>query len=164
MIHNSSNCVSDNLYNIKENDLLDSLRLNAVSPSILTQNIIPYMNSNGKSSILFIGSTLSEKAVPNKLSYVTSKHAMIGLMKGITQDLFGKNIHTCVINPGFTNTKMLQNNIKGNENEFNEFIHEFVSLKRLINPNEIAQFVYHVSQTPIVNGAVLNINGGQKET
>jgi NAD(P)-dependent dehydrogenase (short-subunit alcohol dehydrogenase family) len=52
----------------------------------------------------FVGSTLSEKAVANTASYVTAKHAMVGLMRATCQDLAvaAAPVHTAAICPGFT--------------------------------------------------------------
>ena len=66
-------------------------------------------------SIIYIGSTLSEKGVANSCSYVTSKHAVVGLMRSTTQDLVGKGIHTACICPGFTDTEMLKNHVGGSK-------------------------------------------------
>ena len=50
-----------------------------------------------------------------------------------------------------------------NRAEFEKFIASFVGVQRLIEPSEIARFVYEVSQSPILNGTVIDANGGQKE-
>eukprot|EP01043_Picozoa_sp_COSAG02_P056833 COSAG02_NODE_6801_length_3352_cov_170.007378_3_plen_92_part_00 len=52
----------------------------------------------------FVGSTLSEKAVANTASYVTAKHAMVGLMRATCQDLAAAAapVHTALVCPGFT--------------------------------------------------------------
>ena len=96
LIHNASMMQSDNVENIDINNLRDIYEVNLVAPAILNKIIIPYMK-NG-SSILYVGSTLSEKAVPQMSSYVTSKHGMIGLMRSTCQDLFGRYIHFCAKN------------------------------------------------------------------
>ena len=52
------------------------------------------------SSVLYVGSTLSEKAVPGSFSYVVSKHAQLGMMRATCQDLMGSGIHTATGLPG----------------------------------------------------------------
>jgi 3-oxoacyl-[acyl-carrier protein] reductase len=63
------------------------------------------------SSVLYVGSTLSEKAVPGSFSYVVSKHAQLGMMRATCQDLMGTGIHTAMVCPGFTDTEMLRNHL-----------------------------------------------------
>ena len=56
------------------------------------------------------------KAVPNSFSYILSKHAQVGIMRATRQDLMGKGIHTALINPGFTDTEMLQKHLNNDWN------------------------------------------------
>ena len=165
LIHCASNHYTDNIYDDEiSSNLEQSFMINSINPSIITQSILPFMSDG--SSVLFIGSTLSMKAVANQLSYCTSKHAQIGLMKGIVQDLINKGdkiIHSAVICPGFTDTKMFRKAVKDKKTT-DDFIKGFVGIQRLIEPKEIASFVFNVSQSPILNGSVLDVCGGQKET
>ena len=94
LIHNASKMQSDNVEDFNLSELRDVIEVNLVAPAILNKMIIPYMKKG--SSIIYVGSTLSEKAVPQMSSYVTTKHAMIGLMRSTCQDLFGRFIHTGV--------------------------------------------------------------------
>lgn len=84
------------------------------------------------SSVIFVGSTLSEKAVANRASYVTTKHAVVGLMRSYVQDLFGSGVHTAVVCPGFTDTPMLQAAMASDPEGSAKFIQGFVSCGRLI--------------------------------
>jgi len=113
---------------------------------------------------VFVGSTLSEKAVAGRASYVTTKHAVVGLMRSYAQDLFGTGVHTAVVCPGFTDTPMLREAMAKDPAGAAEFIKGFVSVGRLIEPKEIAGLVAFVGVNPSMNGAVLHANGGQKET
>uniref|UniRef100_A0A7S4HBG1 Uncharacterized protein n=2 Tax=Guillardia theta TaxID=55529 RepID=A0A7S4HBG1_GUITH len=115
------------------------------------------------SSVILIGSTLSEKAVAGRCSYITSKHATVGLMRSITQDLFGSGIHTVCVCPGFTDTPMLQREMK-DEEQAKKFFKQFVSLGRMISPEEVAESIFHAVNMPALNGSILHLNGGQKET
>ena len=87
------------------------------------------------SSILYVGSTLSEKAVPQMSSYVISKHAMIGLMRSTCQDLFGRFIHTACICPGATETEMLVEYVQGNQDALKAMA-STLSENRLISSEE----------------------------
>merc|ERR1711920_794431 len=95
-------------------------QLNVKAPAELTARLLPRMAAN--SSVLFIGSTLSEKAVPGKLSYCTAKHAMLGLMRATAQDLLWSGIHTALICPGITDTPMVRSAVAGREKQFANFV------------------------------------------
>ena len=115
-----------------------------------------------RSSVLYIGSTLSEKAVPDSFSYVVSKHAQLGMMRATCQDLMGRGIHTALICPGFTDTEMLRTHL-GSNPEVEQAIAGMNSFNRLIDPGEIAELIRWAHHNPVINGAVLHANLGQKE-
>ena len=157
LIHNASMMQSDNIENIDIDNLRDIYEVNLVAPAILNKIIIPYMK-NG-SSILYVGSTLSEKAVPQMSSYVTSKHGMIGLMRSTCQDLFGRYIHTACICPGATETEMLQEYVQGNQ-EALDMMAQTLSENRLISSEEIAKALFFCAKNSVINGSVIHANLG----
>ena len=157
LIHNASKMQSDNVENFNANELRDVFEVNLVAPAILNKMIIPYMKKG--SSIIYVGSTLSEKAVPQMSSYVTTKHGMIGLMRSTCQDLFGRFIHTACVCPGATETEMLQEYVQGNT-EALEMMAGTLSENRLITPEEIASTLLFCSQNSVINGSVIHANLG----
>ncbi|WP_419419003.1 SDR family oxidoreductase [Legionella sp. D16C41] len=161
LVHNAAYHLNDTVMNQKPSQLLKALNVSIVSPSIINQILIPFMQEG--SSIIYIGSTLSEKAVPNAASYTTIKHATVGLMRATCQDLAKKKIHTACICPGFTNTAMLQQHLGHDLNLIN-LAKQKVSFERFIEPNEIAELIYFSAINPMINGSVIHANLGQLET
>jgi NAD(P)-dependent dehydrogenase (short-subunit alcohol dehydrogenase family) len=157
LIHNASKMQSDNVENFDLNALRDVLEVNLVGPSILNQLTIPYMKRG--SSIIYVGSTLSEKAVPQMSSYVTTKHGMIGLMRSTCQDLFGRFIHTACVCPGATETEMLQEYVQGNA-EALKIMAGTLSENRLISSPEIASTLLFCAQNSVIKGSVIHANLG----
>jgi len=131
-----------------------------VAPQLLNAKLIPYMQPG--SAIIYIGSTLSEKAVAGSFSYVTSKHAIVGMMRATCQDLAGQQIHTTCICPGFTDTEMLREHV-GHEQNILAEIGAASTFGRLIEPVEIAQMILFAAKSPVINGAVIHGNLGQIE-
>jgi hypothetical protein len=87
MIHNAARMDHDSAADTESSALRAVLEINLVAPNALNRFTIPHMKPG--SAILYVGSTLSEKAVPRSYSYVVSKHAMIGMMRATCQDLAG---------------------------------------------------------------------------
>ncbi|MGD1698384.1 SDR family oxidoreductase [Dapis sp. BLCC M229] len=160
LVHNAARLDKDNVENIQANNLRDILEINLVAPTILNQIVMPKMSKG--SAIIYVGSTLSEKAVPSAFSYVTSKHAVVGLMRATCQDLIDRGIHTACVCPGFTDTLMLRNHLNHDETIIQQ-IKTMNAQNRLIEPTEIAQTIYFAATNPIINGAILHANLGQKE-
>ena len=80
LVHNAARLINDSAANSTTADFRSMLDINVLAPHILNQIIIPKMQPG--SSVTYIGSTLSEKAVANSYSYVVSKHAVVGMCPG----------------------------------------------------------------------------------
>ena len=159
LVHNAARLSNDKVDSTDSNDFRQIMEINLIASNTLNQNLIPLMKPG--SSILYLGSTLSEKAVPNSFSYVTSKHAVIGMMRATCQDLIATGIHTSCICPGFTDTEMLREHVP---DEFMDTIKEMSAYGRLVKPGEIAATILWASQNPVINGSVLHANLGQIES
>ena len=160
LVHNASKMQSDNVESTDPDSLREVLEVNLVGPSILNKITIPYMKKG--SSILYVGSTLSEKAVPQMSSYVMTKHGMIGLMRSTCQDLFGRFIHTACICPGATETEMLVEYVQGNQ-EALKIMASTLSENRLISVEEIASTIFFCANNSVINGSVIHANLGIQE-
>lgn len=160
LVHNAARLINDSALDANTEDLRELLNINVVAPHILNQAILPRMQAG--SSIIYLGSTLSEKAVPNAYSYVISKHAVVGMMRSTCQDLAGTGIHTACICPGFTNTEMLRAHV-GDDPEILQSIAAASTFGRLVEPQEIAAAIQFAAANAVMNGAVLHANLGQIE-
>lgn len=159
MIHNAAKMENDSAVETPSNAFRSVLEVNLVAPNSLNYYVIPFMRPG--SSLLYVGSTLSEKAVPGSYSYVVTKHAGIGMMRATTQDLAGRGIHTACICPGFTDTEMLRTHVPP---EAMDSVRAMSAFDRLIDPDEIAECLFWASANPVINGSVLHANLGQIES
>lgn len=155
LVHNAACFEHDSAFNFNEDYLCEAFRLMILAPARLNKLVAPYMEFG--SSIVYVGSTLSEMAVPHAFSYVSLKHATVGMMKASQQDFSKLGVHSCCICPGLTATPMVLKNKAVND----QFLRERVSLGRLVSPSEIAELVMICANNPALNGAVLHANLGQ---
>jgi 3-oxoacyl-[acyl-carrier protein] reductase len=158
VVHNAGAIIKDSLNHFDANDFRRVMEINVVAPALLSSLLLPEMRAG--SSIIYVGSTLSDIAVPNSCAYVASKHALLGLMRSTCQDLAGSGIHTACVCPGFTDTEMLREHV-GNNEEILQSIAGGVAYGRLIEPAEIARTVYFCALNSVINGAVIHANLGQ---
>ena len=161
LIHNAARLVNDSIRDVDAESFKAIININIIATQILNQAILPKMAEG--SSIIYIGSTLSEKAVANSYSYVSTKHAIVGMMRATCQDLAGSGIHTACICPGFTDTEMLRAHV-GDSNEVLAEIGSMSSYGRLIEPAEIARTIEFATANPVINGSIIHANLGQKES
>ena len=160
LVHNACRMRKDSALACDSGALRDALEVNLIAANTLNQALLPAMPA--ASSVLYIGSTLSEKAVPGVYSYVISKHALVGMMRATCQDLMDRGIHTACICPGFTDTDMLRGNFDNNADVLRA-IAARNNGKRLIAPEEIAELILWAHENPVINGSVLHANLGQRE-
>lgn len=160
LVHNASIMRRDRITALPSADLRSVLELNLVAANGLNQIVLPHMDVG--SSIIYIGSTLAEKAVPGVASYVIAKHALAGMMRATCQDLAGCGIHTCMICPGFTDTEQIRAMIGGDPDTL-AAITGMSTFDRLIEPEEIAAAVAFAARSPVLNGALIHANLGQRE-
>lgn len=160
LIHNASLMLKDTANDCETQALMRVLAVNVLAVNTLNRELIGSMAAG--SSIIYVGSTLSEKAVSGAYSYVISKHAQLGQMRATCQDLSGSGIHTAMVCPGFTDTEMLKQHLGGDVDLMRE-IGSQNSFGRLVKPEEIANVVVWAHESPVANGSVIHANLGQKE-
>lgn len=154
LVHNSAFQLPGDVAHIDIEGLRNSLEINVVAPAILNRLVLPSMSAG--SSIIYVGSTLSHRATRGMAAYVTSKHAIAGLMKSTAQDLAGTGIHTACVCPGFTKTEMLCSY----GGEALDHLASLVTQNRLIEPEEIAETIYYAAHSPVLNGTMLHADLG----
>jgi len=163
IVHNAALLEKDSALHLDARRLRHVLEVNVVAPAVINRllrdKLIP------GSSILFVGSTLSEKAVANTASYVTSKHALVGLMRATCQDAAGTGVHTVCVCPGFVETEMLRAHIvaAGDVDATLRALGNLSGHGRLIQPAEIARLLFACAEQPVLDGAVIHANLGQVE-
>ena len=160
LVHNASLMLKDRCDTTEDSALIEAISVNVLSINTLNRSLLTAMPQG--SSVLYVGSTLSEKAVAGAFSYIVSKHAQLGMMRATCQDLMGRGIHTALICPGFTDTSMLRQHV-GNDESVLESLGAMNSFGRLVSPIEIAELILWVHQHPVVNGSVMHGNLGQIE-
>ena len=158
LIHNASRLTNDSAVETPSNQFREVLEINIVAPNTLNYYAVPYMKPG--SSILYVGSTLSEKAVPGSFTYVTTKHALLGMMRAMCQDLAETGIHTACVCPGFTDTEMLREHVP---EDAMASVSAMSAFGRLVDPAEIAETLFWTATNPVINGSVLHANLGQIE-
>ena len=79
LLHNAALYGPDTVGSVDPVALRRMLEVSLVAPAILNRMLLPHMKAG--SSILYVGSTLSEKAVSGLSSYVATKHAVVGMMR-----------------------------------------------------------------------------------
>jgi NAD(P)-dependent dehydrogenase (short-subunit alcohol dehydrogenase family) len=158
LVHNAGRAQGGSVFEATPEALQATLQINLLAPFRLSQLVRPVLTTG--SSVLFVGSTLADKAVAGYSPYIISKHALLGLMRSTCQDLIGTGVHTACICPGFVDTPMLRERC---DDVLLGKIQKQIAMGRLLDPDEIARLLLFCAENPAVNGSVLHANLGQVE-
>ena len=161
LVHNACQMLKDSAVDCPDEHLAAAMQTNVIAANRINQALLSKLPAG--SSVLYVGSTLSEKAVAGSFSYVISKHAVAGMMKATCQDLADTGIHTACICPGFTDTEMLRTHL-GNDQSVVDSIAALNGFNRLIEPDEIASLISWAHDNPVINGSILHAHLGQRES
>jgi len=142
----------------------DVLDVNVRGTFLTLKHAIPHIRDGG--SIVVTSSIMGVRTRPGTVGYITSKHALIGMVRCVARELAGRNIRANIIAPGPL------------ENEFQQTIEDRVSAAMGVNATkmlnnmiplgrhgtaeEISRAVLFLAsdQSSFTTGAVLMADGG----
>jgi 3-hydroxybutyrate dehydrogenase len=79
---------------------------------LTTRACLPHMYKSGRGgSVIYMGSVHSKEASVLKAPYVTAKHGLIGLAKGVAKEGGTRGVRANVICPGFVRTPLVDKQI-----------------------------------------------------
>lgn len=137
-----------------DEELIDKvISVNEKGTYLCTKEIL---NKMVEGSIVNISSTAAQVGSTDPI-YAASKAAILGFTKSMAKVL-GPDIRVNCIAPGITNTEMMNHH----KPERIKQITEATPLKRIANPEDIANAIYFLASDDAkhITGACLDVNGG----
>ncbi len=117
--------------------------------------------------ITLISSVLARLGVVNYSAYCASKAGLLGLMRSWAMEFAPEQILVNAICPGWVNTQMAQDGLQGIANgigiskeAFYQMAMQSVPLRKMSEPEEVAQLVHYLHHQQSVTGQTIDINGG----
>ncbi len=110
--------------------------------------------------IVNIASTLGLVATPERVAYVTSKHAVVGLTKALAMELAPNNIRVNAVAPGVIRTPMTERYFQ--DAETSQKIRNIHAMGRWGETQEVANAMLFLASeaSSFTTGAVLTVDGG----
>jgi NAD(P)-dependent dehydrogenase (short-subunit alcohol dehydrogenase family) len=130
------------------------------------QSVIPAMLQAGGGSIVITSSVAGVVGSPGFSAYVTSKHAVIGMMRSAALEYGSMGIRVNTINPGPIETRMMRSieemAAPGAGQQVKAGFEAQVPLKRYGLPDEVARLMLFLAsdESSYTNGSVYVIDGG----
>ena len=125
---------------------------------------IPHMSSGG--SVIVTSSVMGVTARPNSVGYITSKHAVVGMVRCVAREVAPKNIRVNILAPGPIDNDFQQtiedrmSNMMGID--ATAMLNQMIPLGRHSQPEEVAQSILYLASdmSSFSTGSVFMVDGG----
>jgi len=143
---------------MKKEDWDFVLSINLTGAFLITQQVLPGMIKERWGRIINMASVVGLSGNPSQANYVASKAGIIGLTKGLAQEVGSRNITVNAVAPGFIETDMTAKLPQ----EVKDRMLAAIPLKRGGKPEDIASAVAFLAseEAAYITGHILSVNGG----
>jgi 3-oxoacyl-[acyl-carrier protein] reductase len=150
---------SDGALAIMHNSQIERLiRVNTLSPIVLTKYVVRYMMADGGGRIVNVSSILGFTGYSGLSVYGATKASMIGFTRSLAREVGRLGVNVNAIAPGFLETDMTQ----GLEGERREQVARRTALRRFPDVEDVADAVEFLlgAKAKSITGTVLTIDAG----
>ena len=128
------------------------------------------MRQAGWGRIIAVSSIAGLRGLKNASAYTASKHALVGLVRALSEELAGSEITVNALCPGYVDTPLVARNVsviaQQTERSQEEILSNMTrvnSHKRLVTPEEVADAALWLCrpESGSLNGLAIPIAGGQ---
>ena len=142
------------------------MAVNVKGPFLGLKSAMPAMQTRGGGSIIITSSVAGIRGAANMSPYVTSKHAVIGLMKSAAKEGVANNIRVNTVNPSPVETRMMRSIEEGFSPGAGEAMKKqmvaSIPMGRYAEPSDIARVMLFLASddSGFVTGSVYMADGG----
>jgi NAD(P)-dependent dehydrogenase (short-subunit alcohol dehydrogenase family) len=136
--------------------------VNVDAPRRWTRAVMPHLLAAGNGSIVNITSVTASAAIPDTVSYVASKHALLGITRSVAVDFGRRGVRCNAVSPGTIQTAFFADYAQRNPEKAAGLV-DANYVGRLGEPDEVAALCAHLlsDEAGFINGANLAIDGGR---
>ena len=142
------------------------MAVNVKGPFLGLKAVIPALTERGGGSIIITSSVAGIRGAPGVTPYVTSKHAVIGMMKSAAKEVAAQNIRVNTVNPSPVETRMMRSleegMAPGAAASAKAAMEASIPLGRYAEPEDIANIMLFLASddSSFVTGSVYMADGG----
>jgi 3-oxoacyl-[acyl-carrier protein] reductase len=158
LVNNAGLGTSGVLTNMRDSEIEQLLRINVLSPVILTKYVVRSMMAGQGGRIVNIASVISFTGYTGLSVYGASKASLIGFTRSLARELGPLGINVNAIAPGFADTQMTES-LTGEQRE--QLVRRS-ALRRLIEVDDVADAVEFLlsKKAKNITGTVLTVDAG----
>jgi 3-oxoacyl-[acyl-carrier protein] reductase len=146
------------LANMPDADIEALIRLNTLSPIVLSKYVVRGMMAQGRGRVVSISSIIASTGFNALSVYAATKASLIGFTRSLAREVGRVGVTVNAIAPGFIDTEMT----KGLGEKDRERIVSRSALRRLAEPDDVAAMAaYLMSESGRnITGAVMTVDAG----
>jgi 3-oxoacyl-[acyl-carrier protein] reductase len=158
LVNNAALGTEGLLSNMHNSDIEKLVKLNTVSPIVLTKYVTRGMMTAGEGRIVNISSIIASTGYSGLSVYGATKASMLGFTRSLARELGRLGITVNAVAPGFMDTEMTRSMASGQRVK----IASRAALKRLAEVEDVAAFVSYLMGDAAKNitGTVMTIDAG----
>ena len=157
LVNNAGIAIDSTLEDKTVNNFKRTLDVNLIGPFLMCKYIGKRMYEEKKGSIINVSSTNSiDSFYPYSIDYDASKAGVNILTHDFAKE-YAPYVKVNTIAPGWINTEMN----KELDKEYIEEECQHILLNRFAEPEEIAEEIYHISESSYLNDSIIKVDGGR---
>ena len=140
--------------------------VNVKGPFLGLKASIPALGERGGGSFIITSSVAGMTGSPQIGAYVTSKHAVVGLMKAAAKECADKNIRVNTVNPSPVETRMMRSLeegfMPGESEQAKDLMESNIPLGRYGTPEDVAKLMLFLASddSSFITGSIYAVDGG----
>ena len=134
------------------------IRVNTLSPIVLTKYVVRHMMADGGGRIVNVASIVGFTGYSGLSVYGATKASMIGFTRSLAREVGRLGVNVNAVAPGFLDTEMTQ----GLDDEHREQVARRSALRRFPEVDDVADAVEFLlgSKAKSITGTVLTVDAG----
>ena len=158
LVNNAALGTEGMLSNMHNADIEKLVRLNTLSPIILTKYTARAMMTGGEGRIINISSIVADHGASGLSVYAATKASLLGFTRSLAREIGKLGVTVNAVAPGFMETEMTQSM----SDDQRDKIAKRSALRRLVDVNDVAHAVSYLMSDGArnVTGTVLTVDAG----
>ncbi|XP_050802143.1 3-oxoacyl-[acyl-carrier-protein] reductase isoform X2 [Gopherus flavomarginatus] len=134
-------------------DMVSQINTNLLGTMLTCKAAVRHMLQQQGGAIVNIGSIVGLKGNSGQSVYSASKAGLVGFSRSLAKEVARKKIRVNMVAPGFVHTEMTAH-LKEDQ------LKKTIPLGRFGEPDEVAQAVVFLLESPYITGHILVVDGG----
>ena len=158
LVNNAAAAADGALAIMRNADVERLIRVNTLSPIVLTKYVVRHMMADGGGRIVNVSSIIGFTGYSGLSVYAATKASMIGFTRSLAREVGRRGVNVNAVAPGFLDTDMT----RGLEGESREQVARRSALRRLADVDDVADAVEFLlgPKAKSITGTVLTVDAG----